>query len=65
MTVSTCMYYTGVDPFTNKKVHVPKGEERSFQKALLQPHLTKNSRQVVKALRKLKKESMIKVLTKF
>jgi len=55
MTLSTCMYYTGIDPFTEKPVHVPKGEERSFQKALLQPHLQKNYRQVVKALRKLKR----------
>ncbi|HTY13808.1 MAG TPA: YgiQ family radical SAM protein [Candidatus Omnitrophota bacterium] len=63
MTVSTCMYYTGLDPFTGKPVHVPKGEERAFQKALLQPYLEKNRRQVIKALKQLKKESLIKELT--
>jgi uncharacterized radical SAM protein YgiQ len=64
MTVSTCMYYTGIDPFTGKPVHVPKGEERSFQKALLQPQLEKNYRQVVKALKKLKREDLVSYLTK-
>ncbi|MFH1386271.1 MAG: YgiQ family radical SAM protein [bacterium] len=64
MTTATCMYYTGLDPFTGKAVHVPKGEERSFQKALLQPYLEKNYRLVVKALKQLKRENLIKVLTK-
>jgi uncharacterized radical SAM protein YgiQ len=64
MTVSTCMYYTGLDPFSGKPVHVPKGEERSFQKALLQPYLEKNYRQVVKALKQLKRTDLTKELTK-
>ena len=63
MTVSTAMYYTGIDPFTGKSVHVPKGEERSFQRALLQPTLEKNYRQVAKALKSLKKENLLKLLT--
>ncbi|MBI5700773.1 YgiQ family radical SAM protein [Candidatus Saganbacteria bacterium] len=62
MTPSTCMYYTGIDPFTGKAIHVPKGEERSFQKALLQPHLEKNKRQVIKALTVLGKRTLIKAL---
>ena len=53
MTVSTTMYYTGIDPFSGKKVHIPRGEERSFQRALLQPQLEKNRRQVAKALKQL------------
>jgi uncharacterized radical SAM protein YgiQ len=36
MTPATCMYYTGLDPFTGKAVHVPKGEERRRQRMLLQ-----------------------------
>jgi len=64
MTVSTCMYYTGIDPFSGKSVHVPRGEERSFQKALLQPQLEKNYRLVVKALKQLKEEKLIKDLTR-
>lgn len=63
MTASTCMYYTGIDPFSGKAVHVPKGEERSFQRALLQPSLTKNYRQVVKALKQLKRADLINYLT--
>jgi len=63
MTVSTCMYYTGLDPFTGKAVHVPKGEERSFQRALLQPKLKKNFRQVAKALKGMKKTDLIPYLT--
>ncbi|MFA6431667.1 MAG: DUF3362 domain-containing protein, partial [Candidatus Margulisiibacteriota bacterium] len=62
MTISTCMYYTGTDPFTGKKVHIPKGEERSFQKALLQPHLEKNYREVVKALKTLNRMDLLKTL---
>jgi len=53
-TAATTMYYTGLDPFTGKSVHIPKGEERSFQRALLQPQLEKNYRQVTKALKQLK-----------
>lgn len=64
MTVSTCMYYTGLDPFTGKAVHVPKGEERSFQKALLQPQLAKNYRLVAKALKTLERGDLLKTLTK-
>ena len=36
MTVSTAMYYTGLDPFTLKPVHVPKGREKRIQRAILQ-----------------------------
>jgi len=35
MTVSTCMYYTGLNPFTLEPVHVPKGREKQVQRALL------------------------------
>ncbi len=63
MTHATCMYYTGIDPFTGKEVHVAKGEERSFQRALLQPHLAGNYRLVAKALKQLGKSKLIKQLT--
>ncbi len=65
MTVSTTMYYTGLDPFTGKAVHVPKEEERSFQRALLQSYLENNYRQVVKALKQLKEEDLKDYLTKW
>ena len=36
-TLSTCMYYTGYDPYHNKSVYVPRSkEERRMQRALLQ-----------------------------
>jgi uncharacterized radical SAM protein YgiQ len=35
MTASTCMYHTGINPFTMKKVHVAKGREKRIQRALL------------------------------
>jgi hypothetical protein len=35
--IATCMYYTGIDPFTKKKVHVAKGlHNRKMQRALMQ-----------------------------
>lgn len=35
MTTSTCMYATGIDPRSQNKVHVPKGEEKRIQRAML------------------------------
>jgi uncharacterized radical SAM protein YgiQ len=35
MSFSTCMYYTGFNPFTMEPVHVPKGQEKRIQRALL------------------------------
>ena len=35
--VATCMYYTGIDPFTKKPVHVAKNmRDRKMQRALMQ-----------------------------
>lgn len=42
MTVSTAMYYTGLDPFTLKPVHVPMGREKRIQRAMLQYRDPKN-----------------------
>jgi hypothetical protein len=42
MSVSTCMYYTGLDPFTMQPVHVPKGHEKRIQRALMQYRDRKN-----------------------
>lgn len=35
MTASSCMYATGIDPGTMQPVHVPKGEEKRIQRAML------------------------------
>jgi len=42
MTISTAMYYTGLDPFTLSAVHVPKGREKRIQRAMLQYRDPKN-----------------------
>src|SRR5438093_2297990 len=35
--IATCMYYTGVDPFTRQEVYVAKGlRDRKMQRALMQ-----------------------------
>lgn len=52
--VSTCIYCTGLDPFTLEPVYVPKGmEERKMQRALLQYWKPENREYVVKALLKI------------
>ena len=35
MTAATCMYHTGIDPFTGRRVHVPRGREKEVQRAML------------------------------
>lgn len=49
-TLSTAMYYTGLDPFTLNPVHIPDEREKRLQRALLQPTLNKNRPLVIQAL---------------
>ncbi|WP_313130543.1 YgiQ family radical SAM protein [Anaerocolumna sp.] len=50
-TISTCMYYTGLDPRTMKQVYVPKTpHEKAMQRALIQYRNPKNYDLVVEAL---------------
>jgi radical SAM superfamily enzyme YgiQ (UPF0313 family) len=42
MTISTCMYYTGLDFETGKPISVPKGREIRLQKALALWYLPDN-----------------------
>ena len=59
-TVSTCMFYTGLDPFTLEKVYVPKTmEEKAEQRALLQYFKVENKDIVRKALRKAGRHDLI------
>lgn len=51
MTASTCMYYTGIDPFTMKEVHVAKGREKRIQRALLQYRDKRNCGYVIEGLK--------------
>lgn len=51
-TISTCMYYTGVDPRTMQPVYVPKNpHEKAMQRALIQYRNPKNYDLVMEALR--------------
>ncbi len=51
-TISTCMYYTGVDPRTMKSVYVPKNpHEKAMQRALIQYRNPKNYELVMEALK--------------
>ena len=52
-TISTCMYYTGVDPRDMKPVYVPKNpHEKAMQRALIQYRDPKNYELVLEALHK-------------
>lgn len=51
-TISTCMYYTGVDPRTMEPVYIPKNpHEKAMQRALIQYRNPKNYQLVMEALR--------------
>ncbi|MCX6683849.1 MAG: YgiQ family radical SAM protein [Methanoregula sp.] len=50
MSVSTCMYYTGLNPFTLEPVHVPKGHEKKIQRALMQYRESQNRELVIEGL---------------
>ena len=51
-TISTCMYYTGVDPRIMETVYVPKNpHEKAMQRALIQYHNPKNYDLVLEALK--------------
>ena len=51
-TLSTCIYYTGKDPFTGETVHVPTSDlEKRLQKSLLLWHLPEKRADVIKALK--------------
>jgi uncharacterized radical SAM protein YgiQ len=57
-TLSTCMYHTGIDPFTGKEVYVPRSDrEKRLQKSLLLSHIPEERRHVMEALRACGRES--------
>ncbi len=59
-TISTCMYYTGLDPRTGKKVYVARGpEEKAMQRALIQYRNPANYNLVYKALKMEHREDLI------
>ena len=59
-TVSTCMFYTGLDPYTMERVYVPRTpEEKAGQRALLQYFRPENRRLVLDALKKAGRTDLI------
>ncbi len=59
-TISTCMYYTGLDPRTMEPVYVPKNpHEKALQRALMQYRNPKNRALVEEALRLARREDLI------
>ena len=59
-TVSTCMFYTGLDPYTLEPVYVPRTpEEKAEQRALLQYFKPENKQIVLSALKKIKRFDLI------
>jgi uncharacterized radical SAM protein YgiQ len=59
MSVSTCMYATGLDPFTTEPVHVPVGREKQVQRALLRYRDPANETLVREGLALAKREDLI------
>lgn len=59
-TISTCMYYTGVDPRNMEKVYVPRNpHEKAMQRALIQYRKPENYDLVKEALIKGHREDLI------
>lgn len=59
-TLSTCMWYTGIDPRTMKPVYVPKDpHEKAMQRALMQWKRPEKRRLVMEALKRTGHEELI------
>jgi uncharacterized radical SAM protein YgiQ len=60
MTVSTCIYHTGLNPFNVRAVYVPRQDkERKWQRALLQYRNKENADLVREALQACEREDLI------
>jgi uncharacterized radical SAM protein YgiQ len=58
--IATCMYYTGMDPFTGQEVHIAKGlKDRKLQRALMQFFKPENYFMVREALLKAGRADLI------
>ena len=59
-TISTCMYYTGIDPTTMQRVYVDKTpHEKAMQRALLQWKRPDKRKLVIEALKEAGREDLI------
>jgi uncharacterized radical SAM protein YgiQ len=58
--IATCMYHTGIDPFTKKPVHIAQDlHDRKLQRALMQFFKPQNYFQVRKALEQAGRQDLI------
>ncbi len=59
-TISTCMYYTGIDPMTMRRVYVAETpHEKAMQRALLQWKRPDKRKLVIEALKEAGREDLI------
>ncbi|HEX2986008.1 MAG TPA: YgiQ family radical SAM protein [Caproiciproducens sp.] len=59
-TISTCMFYTGLNPYTMKEIYVPRTDhEKAMQRALLQYFIPKNKDLVIAALKAAGRRDLI------
>lgn len=59
-TISTCMFYTGLDPYTMESVYVPRTPaEKAEQRALLQYFRPENRQKVLSALKAAGRQDLI------
>jgi uncharacterized radical SAM protein YgiQ len=64
-TVSTCMYYTGLDPRPHHNfapIYIPRGRERHLQRALLHFNRPENRKMVIEALRAINRSDLGPIL---
>nr|WP_320115210.1 YgiQ family radical SAM protein [uncultured Desulfuromonas sp.] len=62
-TLATCMYHTGIDPFTGQSVEICRSEkQRRWQKALLLYHLPASRKAIREALHACGREQDVAVL---
>jgi len=59
-TISTCIFYSGFDPYTMEEVYVPRtAEEKKMQRTLLQYFKPENKKTVIAALKKAGRSDLI------
>ncbi|MBQ9374868.1 MAG: YgiQ family radical SAM protein [Ruminococcus sp.] len=59
-TISTCMFYTGLDPYTLEPVYVAKEpKEKAMQRALLQYYKAENQHRIIEALERAGRRDLI------
>ena len=62
-TLSTCMFYTGVDPFSGEPIYVARTDrEKTLQKALLLSHLPEERKNALAALKASGRETLAQEL---